>query len=382
MINETAAAGPGTVAPAGATGVRLFTRTAVTPRWLARTVLPLSRRLREDRDVVLLHLRRGWLHGPHVDVVARVMPGAPAPDWAAIAAGLDAGPADGPDLLDEETYLDQARELGRLEGVAPPYLPMRPHGATEVIGEAEVETWPQPLQDLRETALDQLDRPLTGTVERLVEAPREAPVRIAEAFTALAAAHQLGAGNGVFSLRSHAEAFLAWAAPRKDPRPAFERRLAADAPRLRPVVERALAGTPDPGTAAWAKSFAYCMGAFDTAVTHGLLTLEAVDSLAGAFDDATMGPPGGDGRITSEPSDFHRTMDASGVIDEPPQYFASYRLLVNLFYQQLPLLGVPPMHRYYFCHAVAELVDDVLGSTWRDRLEAARRDLVRAGGAA
>lgn len=361
-----------------AAGVRLYSRVPITPRWLAKTVLPVSRRLREDHRAALLHLRRGWLHGPHIDIVARSVPGRPALDWAGIAAALDAGPAEGPAVTDEETYLAQAREMGRLEGVAPPYLPMRDHGATEALSLSSVETWPQPLQDLRELALDQLDRPLTTTVEQLAGEPREAPVRIMEAFAALAAAHQHGAGNGAFSMRSHAEAFFAWAAARKDPRPAFAQRLAVDAPRLRPVVERALSGTPDHGTSAWARAFAYSMGAFDATVAQGRLTLDDVDGLGAGFDLATMGPPGGDGRVSTEPSAFHRTMEESGVIASPPQWFASYRLLVNLFYQQLPLLGVPPMHRYYFCFAVAELVDDVLGSSWQDRLEQTRQEMAQA----
>ncbi|WP_426498587.1 hypothetical protein [Streptomyces sp. D54] len=375
MITDTAAAGP---EMSGTAGVRLYSRVPITPRWLARNVLPVSRRLREDRQAALLHLRRGWLYGPHVDIVARSVPGRPALDWAGIAAALDAGPAEGPTVMDEETYLAQARETGRLEGVAPPYLPMREHGATETLSFSSVETWPQPLQDLREMALDQLDRPLTTTVEQLAEKPREAPVRLMEAFIALAAAHQYGAGNGAFSMRSHAEAFFAWAAARKDPRPAFAQRLAADAPRLRPVVERALSGTPDHGTAAWARAFAYSMGAFDATVAQGKLTLDDIDGLGTGFDLDTMGPPGGDGRVTHEPSAFHRTMDESGVIASPPKWFASYRLLVNLFYQQLPLLGVPPMHRYYFCFAVAELVDDVLGSSWQDRLEQTRQEMAQA----
>ncbi|MFI1245788.1 hypothetical protein ACH4TY_03640 [Streptomyces anulatus] len=375
MITDTAAAGPDM---SEAAGVRLYSRVPITPRWLAKTVLPVSRRLREDHRAALLHLRRGWLHGPHIDIVARSVPGRPALDWAGIAAALDAGPAEGPAVTDEETYLAQAREMGRLEGVAPPYLPMRDHGATEALSLSSVETWPQPLQDLRELALDQLDRPLTTTVEQLAGEPREAPVRIMEAFAALAAAHQHGAGNGAFSMRSHAEAFFAWAAARKDPRPAFAQRLAADAPRLRPVVERALSGTPDHGTSAWARAFAYSMGAFDATVAQGRLTLDDVDGLGAGFDLATMGPPGGDGRVSTEPSAFHRTMEESGVIASPPQWFASYRLLVNLFYQQLPLLGVPPMHRYYFCFAVAELVDDVLGSSWQDRLEQTRQEMAQA----
>lgn len=178
-------------------------------------------------------------------------------------------------------------------------------------------------------------------------------------------------------MRSHAEAFFAWAAARKDPAPPSP----SGWPPTPPPAARRGAGAlryARPRTAAWARAFAYSMGAFDATVAQGRLTLDDIDGLGAGFDLDTMGPPGGDGRASHEPSAFHRTMDESGVIASPPKWFASYRLLVNLFYQQLPLLGVPPMHRYYFCFAVAELVDDVLGSSWQDRLEQTRQEMAQA----
>ncbi|WP_209314944.1 hypothetical protein [Streptomyces bohaiensis] len=366
-----AAAGRAETGTTDRVGLRLFTRAPVTPRWLARTVVPAARSLRDGRDAGLVHIRRGWLHGPHIEFVARPFPGQSAPDWPELADRLDAGPAEGPGVLDEERYLAQARETGRLEGVEPPYLPMREHGAVEYLTAADLDGWPQPLLGLREMALDRLTGPVLTTVEGLDRAPQDALTLVGEAFVALAAAHPRGAAYGVFSLRSHAEAFLAWAAPVKDPRPSFARRLEADTPRLRPLVEAGLAGRTE-GAAGWGSSFAYCMGGFDYAVAQGQLTLEGIDSLGSGFDRATMGPPGSDtGRVESAPSAFHRTMDTSGALDTTTEWFASYRLLVNLFYQQLPLLCVPPMHRYYFCYAVAELVDRVLGTTWQERIETA-----------
>lgn len=350
-----------------ALGLRLYSRAPITPRWLVNTVVPLVRPLSEER-AGLVHLRRGWLHGPHVDIVSHPAPGLPAPLWSDLAGRIDFGTVSADDEINEETYLAQAREIGRLEGVSPPYLPMRAHGTVELLRSGDVETWPQPLQGLRDMALDQMTPPLLSTLDALTRDPAGASVHVTEAFAALASAHRAGAAQGVFSMRSHAEAFLAWASPRSDPRPAFDRRLKTDAPRLRPVVEHALAGAGDPLTALWGRGFAYCMGAFDHAVAQGQLTQAGVDGLGGGFDSETMGPPGGDGRAAHRPSAFHSAVAASGVNDGPNEWFASYRLLVNLFYQQLPLLGVPPMHRYYFCYALAELVDEVLGSSWQDRM--------------
>jgi hypothetical protein len=88
-----------------------------------------------------------------------------------------------------------------------------------------------------------------------------------------------------------------------------------------------------------------------------------------------MGPPGspdvvpdGDQPDTA----FHRTLAGTGATGAPTQWFAAYRVLINLFYQQLPLLTVSPMQRYYMCYAVSELVDEVLGESWRDRLSRSR----------
>ena len=84
-----------------------------------------------------------------------------------------------------------------------------------------------------------------------------------------------------------------------------------------------------------------------------------------------MGPPGAT-RVVPQgdqpDSDFHRAVGDSGVIADPSRWFAAFRLLTNLFYEQLPLLTVSPMQRYYMCFAIAETVDDVLGVSWQDRL--------------
>jgi hypothetical protein len=220
---------------------------------------------------------------------------------------------------------------------------------------------------------------LVDVMQELADDPSIATARLAAAFVALADAHRWGAAQGVFSLRSHAEAFLNWAAPRRDPRPAFAARLRDDGPMVRSLIEQAMAKQPTRPANGWELAFAYCLGVFDSAVAGGTLSLAVLDSLGPGFDAATMGPPGQD-VATSGPSEFHQTVAAAGVTDRPPEWFAAYRLLINLFYQQLPLLGVSPMHRYYLCYAVAESVDAVLGDSWQDRLQ--RLAVLRTNGRA
>lgn len=350
-------------------GVRLFTRAPITIGWLARTAVPVAQRLREA-GFAIVYLRRGWRHGPHVDVVAR---GARlrAPEWSEIASWLDAGVLDPATALTDEAYLAQAREFGRLEAVPPPYLPLREHGTVEFLGPHDLVSAEPRLDQLRAVSFNVMAKPLARTIDDVAGGRADATVRLAEAFTALVDTHALGPAYGVFSLRSHVEAFLAWAAPTADARPVFARRLAEEYGRLRPVVEQRLAGEPSPAAAEWRTAFAYCAGSLDGSVANGTLSLDLLDSISAGVDRSAMGPPGAADVVptgASPDSAFHREVDESGVIADPSKWFAAYRLLINLFYQQLPLLTVSPMQRYYMCYAVAELVDDVLGESWRDRL--------------
>ncbi|MQY12501.1 hypothetical protein SRB5_26350 [Streptomyces sp. RB5] len=357
-------------------GVRLYTRAPLTLSWLSRSVVPVARSMQDD-GVPIVYLRRGWLHGTHVDIVAR---GSRQSEegWRRIADRLDAGVLDPSTALSDEKYLAQAREFGRLEAVPPPYLPMREHGAVRFLTADDLVSAEPRLDRLRDIASNVMSGPLLRAIDDLAGRREDPAVRLAEAFTALADTHVLGAGYGVFSLRSHAEAFFAWAKPTADARPAFAKRLAAESARLRPVVEERLGDRPSPAAAAWRTAFAYCAGALDSSVADGTLSLELLDSITASQDRSAMGPPGAPEAVPtgdSPDSAFHRVVDESGVIADPPKWFASYRLLVNLFYQQLPLLTVSPMQRYYMCYAISELVDDVLGESWQNRLSRQRGDV-------
>lgn len=153
----------------------------------------------------------------------------------------------------------------------------------------------------------------------------------------------------------------------------FKERLAKDAAMLRTVVEERLSGEASPAAAEWRTAFAYSSGALESAVAAGTLTLDLLDSVTDGVDRSEMGPPGATTvvpRGEQPDTEFHRTVHGSGAISSPSPFFAAYRLLTNLFYQQLPLLTVSPMQRYYMCFALAETVDEVLGVSWQDRLDA------------
>lgn len=356
--------------PAVVHGVRLFTRQPVTLPWLAATVLPAARALQAPGRLV--HLRRGWLHGPHVDILVRGG-SVTTPGWSRLAGSLDAGPADPRTALTPEDYLRQAQELGRLENVHPPYLPYAEHGAVELIRPAEDAEDAGPLDSLKDAVLGTQAPVLFDLIDHLAVEPADGPSRLVEAYLALADTHPLGVGFGTYSFRSHVEGFLAWVAPRRDLRPTFAARLDAERAQLQPVVERQLAGTFSASARAWRTAFAYSAGVLDSAVALGALSNATLDEMAPA-DQSAVGPPGAPdaGPTGSRPrSEFHDAVAAAGVLDKPFAWFAGYRVLINLFYQQLPLLMVSPLQRNYMCFAVSELVDASLGETWRQRLAGA-----------
>ncbi|MCX4834193.1 hypothetical protein OG785_04895 [Streptomyces sp. NBC_00006] len=367
------------------TGVRLFTRAPVTLAWLSASVVPVARSVQESGGAVV-RLRRGWLHGPHVDVIGRGALGQELP-WSSVAQRMDAGPLPADRALNEAKYLEQAREFGRLEAVAPPYLPMREHGDVEFLGPDEGVVRDPLLRDLREAEIVHgvLCPPLMNTIDEVAKDRSLATPRLAEAFLALGDSYFLGLAHGAFSFRSHAEAFFAWAAPSKDMRPVFAARLAKEAPVLRALVEQRLAGRVGPAAAEWRTAFAYSTGTLDSAVMDGRLTPAMLDAVNSAVDNTGTGPPTAPEVVpqgTHPDTAFHRAAVESGVIDDPTPWFAAYRLLINLFYQQLPLLAVSPIQRYYMCYALAETIDEVLGETWQERLDKGRVRWEQTQGAA
>ncbi|MFF1283957.1 hypothetical protein ACFVY4_24850 [Streptomyces sp. NPDC058299] len=356
-------------------GVRLHSRMSISPWWLDRRVLPLVDELRERHGAVMIRLQPGWLHGPHVELTAHRGRRGPLP-WRELAAAWDGGPADPRHELSPRAYLDQARALGRSEQVPPPYLPLHEHGTALPLTEAErTAPWPGALAQLREYALGRLLEPVCRTIRSLAEQPAAAPERVAEAFLAVAAAHPYGIGHGCFSFRSHAEAFFNstgdagdGAAPAGGPRAAFRRRLDTQGEPLAAAVHRALEGGESADAAAWRGALAYCTGLFESAAVRGEVDGALLDSWSGTGHN---GGGEADGRM---PSAFHRAVAASGATDGDAAWFTGYRVMINLFYRQLPLLGVSPLQRYYLCYGVAETVDRMLGVTWQERLATAPQD--------
>ena len=155
---------------------------------------------------------------------------------------------------------------------------------------------------------------------------------MAEAFLALAAAHPHGLRFGTFSFRSHAEAFFHWAGPEAGLPDVVRKRMGKDRAVLEELVRRvrdgrrapARRGGKTPSTPAWPSS----PDRSTTTTSIGAGTAAGVAALRRA--DGTAAP-------------FTPRSRRSGVIDEPPEWFAGYRLTINLFYQLLPALDISPV---------------------------------------
>lgn len=328
-------------------GVRVYLHTALRP-YVATVMGPLSHALLAGRAATEVHLATGWRFGPHLELRAT---GYSPAGWDTAAAAL----ADGarnfpcPSVADSEAcYLRTAAALGRIEAIAPPYLPCQPHGHTEAI-----TLRGGPIERLRGLGGAHLLTPLVDTAAAASDGAVLS--RVAEALLALADTHPHGMRFGTFSLRSHAEAFLHWAGPAAPYRAAFDARMEHDRPVLDALVRRQRDGATPTSAVAWRQAFGACQADFEGRVCAADLVSTPV-----------AGGPGG----ARGASPFHAAVAASGVIDQATEWFDAFRLTINLFYELLPALDVSPVQRFYLCYAIAETVDAVFGESWQERLAA------------
>jgi hypothetical protein len=326
----------------GAVGARVYLHSPTRRQYLASVMAPQVWALAGRDAGEEIHVRSGWLGGPHLDLRA-----GGAIDWETVAGVLSAGSRRFPGTTPtEEAYLRRAVELGRIEAVPPPYPPLRAHGDTELIAAA-------PRSGLREVGLSLMLPPLLTTAA--TEGQGAVLAAVAEALLTLADCHPYGLRFGIFSLRSHAEAFFHWAGPAADYRASFTARLEKDGPVLRQLVRQVQAGEDHAAAAQWRQAF-----------KRGLASFAGQSEDWGDPSSAVAALGGG----VAGSSAFHRAVAASGVIAETPEWFPAYRLVINLFYELLPALDIRPVQRFYLCHALAESVDAVVGETWQERLAA------------
>ncbi|HEX3540175.1 MAG TPA: hypothetical protein VHT75_06975 [Acidimicrobiales bacterium] len=323
-----------------AVGVRTFLHSPNRRPFLASVIGPEAQQLATHDDITTIQVRPGWLGGPHLDLRAT----GPV-DWDGVAAVLAAGSRRHPGTPPSEAdYLRQAAGLGDIEGVDAPYPPLRGHGDIELLAGVRADS----LGTLSDRGRALLLPPLLGAAT--ADGPGALLAAVAEALLVLADTHPHGLRFGVFSLRSHAEAFFHWAGPAADYRSSFAARMGKEGPVLDQLVRRVQAGDEAGPASEWRYAFNACGAEFAGLNAAAMASFDARPEVTG--------------------SAFHRAVAASGVIAETPAWFPGYRLLINLFYQLLPALDIRPVQRFYLCYALAERVDAVVGETWQQRLAA------------
>ncbi|MEV4613092.1 hypothetical protein AB0K43_10885 [Kitasatospora sp. NPDC049258] len=326
------------------------------PRPLLRLLAEPLRRLKAEQWVPLVHVRRGWLGGSHLQVVLRpLQSNTLRPDgFAALAAELaGALPAAPPD---EAAYQARAAELGRWENVEPPFPPVRPQGHVEVSDQDPHPGWAPALVQARDQLSAHLLEPVLGSAA--LEGT-DVLRHLARVLALLARSHPYGVGVGTLPYRSHVEGVMSAVGARTDLRTVFRSRYAQDAGFFAAAVTGERPEDEAAVLDAWRLGFARCWGAAEAMTAAGLVD-EAVLAAVGAVTAPTDDRP--------VPSPFHSAAHHSGLTAQEPYWQIAHRLVLNTLYTALTCFGISPLQRYYLCFGLSEAADELLGESWLERL--------------
>ncbi|MFJ3406199.1 hypothetical protein [Promicromonospora sp. NPDC090134] len=323
--------------------------------------------------------RSHWLRGPHLLLHVT---GPAAPDAAAgLAERLRAHLAAHPSRarLDESGYAATSAELGRLELVAGPYLPLWPDGSVEVVDTTTGDTFVR--TPAAERAKGRIMAAGTAVLRTVLTAGTTPVTRADAAFLGMAAIAvaypRHGLVSGYQAFLSHWKECFFWydADGRADAAltASFEAQRDLLCDRLRTIQAGGEAARQDPVAAAW-------LDWVDAALPIALERAEAGDVLpyphperaerAATFDDATaVRWSGSDERGYSDYHRAFRQLDFTALGNGSD--FAAYRFLVNCFFDLLTVLGVTPMQRYSVAHLLTDAAQVVVGEPWQITVERA-----------
>lgn len=303
----------------------------------------------------MISLRRGWLHGSHLQVTVR--PHSTAPDVELASFVADAGlaaralPAVSPT---EASYLAGAEQLAAWENVSAPFLPVHPQGFVEAGPATAPPTWSAELELARDLIGTEFVDAILGSTSAQLDVTQFA----ARILAFVARIHPYGLGLGTLSYRSHAEGISATVRDRTDLNAVFARRFERD----RGVFTAALT-EPDPAPgdplAGWAGPLHRAWGVAEALAATGAVDGPAIDA-AGRLDRLPV--------ERAQVSDFHATYSTVGLAGQKPHWFTAHRIVLNTVYPALMCLGLSALQRYYVCYGLAEATDLLLDDPWQDRL--------------
>lgn len=311
--------------------------------------------LRTAQQLAALSVRRHWLHGSHLQVLARGYAGRHTEQVAEALVEFGerakriatTGARSTVQAPDEAAYLARAEQLARWENLDPPYLPVHPQGTVRI----ERASVPAGFSAQLATARDQITSRYLDPVLRTaaLETPERMGVLV-QVMAALARTHPRGIGHGTLPFRSHVEGVASATGGHADVRSAYAARFESDHDTFRAAL---LDPVADPLIAEWREAFLYAWG-----VAEGIVG-------SGGVDDDTLADAAGRGPLTPmgplARSEFFAEMYATGLMHDQPYTHVAYRIVLNTLYSTLSCFGVSPLQRYYLCYGLAEATDRHLG---------------------
>lgn len=342
-------------------------------------LLPLARAARGRPGVHATWVQSHWRFGPHVSFYVH---GEPATvdqlltEVRYAVTHLLRGAPSGQPVTDEE-WGAASVELGRLELVEPPYVPVREDNTTELVDGEPVDTFLRTTRAVEvkgrvlgaglDCLLDDDGRPLQG------RAATDAAFR---GMAALASSYPTwGLVSGYQAFLSHWKEYLYWVDEDARLSSPLMQAWQAQSASLNALVQltherRRGASTGDPVLDRWfAWIDAELPDAEALAATGDVLPYPHASRLerAATFGDATrIQWSGSDER---EYSDFHtafRQLDFSKLGNGTD--FAAYRFIINTFFELLPLMGITPMQRYSLAFMFTESAQVVVGERWEETI--------------
>ncbi|MEV7771781.1 hypothetical protein [Kitasatospora sp. NPDC086791] len=330
------------------------------PRALLREIGGPLAALRDSQQLPVVHLRRGWLNGSHLQVVARPYGERPVePAGFAAEAGRRAL-ALGAEAPDEAAYLRRAEQLARWENVSAELLPRYRQGHVEIAPHR-----PKPDPAALAQAVDQIAGRFLEPVLASAHTPDgDLLPHLARVMALLARAHPRGISAGALPYRSHAEGIASATGNHVDLRARFAERFAAD----RALFEDALTAPVTNGTLLlWQRALYYAWGVAEALTASGLIDERTLQGAAGDVSEPPLGTP--------VRSPFIAEVLDSGLLFRPSYRHIAHRVVLNVLYTSLTCFGITPVQRYYLCYGLGEATDLITGQSSVERLRDFSREL-------
>ncbi|MFF2042835.1 hypothetical protein ACFVVX_20630 [Kitasatospora sp. NPDC058170] len=330
------------------------------PRELLREIAVPLEHLKNSQQLPVVHLRRGWLHGSHVQITLRPYGERPvdAAEFAATAERLaTARPATAPD---PDRYLARAAELARWENVRDELLPCHPQGRVLVEPHRPRTGSPALAQ-----AVDQITGRFLEPVLASLAVPEDRLLpHLAGVLAVLARSHPRGISAGALPYRSHAEGAASATGRHTDIRAAFAARYAKD---RETFLDALSAPLPDGTLRTWERAVQYSWGVAEALTASAAVDERVLQAAVGAHWQHPLGEP--------VRSDFIGEVLDGGMLRNPSYRHIAHRIVLNALYTALTCFGITPMQRYYLCYGLGEGTDELTGQSSIDRVRAFSREL-------